>query len=356
LDGAGREALAATLRWQSAACGGLGAPFYAALLERLALDAESGGPVTAVLADHAHATVEDAYALRLLGGMHRMVLTGRAPTLAAHSPSTGGDGDADRAATALLELLTDPPAEILDALRRPPQTNEVARSSALASGLLVVADRTGLPMRLREIGSSGGLNLRLDAYWFAQAGRGWGDAASPVRFVDLWDGGTPPFGAPLEVVERRGCDRDPIDVTTEDGSLTLLSYVWPEPAERFTRAHDAMTIARDRPVTIDRADADEWVPAQLAPVAGTTCVLMHSVVWQYLDDDSRAVVHDAVHAAGAAATPDAPVAWLRLEPSPDTYLPMELRLDLWDGSRDAPRSAFLASSGPHGGPLKWLGS
>lgn len=307
-----------------------------------------------MLADHATASFEDAYALRLLGGVHRLVLAGRAPALAAHFASTGGDADVDGAAVALLALLADPPSELLDALRRPPQTNEVARSVALASGLLVVADRTGLPVRIREIGSSGGLNLRLDAYRYEQGGQGWGDPASPVRFVGLWDGGVPPFGAPLQIVDRRGCDRDPIDVTTDEGSLTLLSYVWPEPTERFTRARDAMALAHDRPVTIDRVDADVWVPAQLAPVPGTTCVVMHSVVWQYLTDDARAVVHRAVHAAGAAAVPDAPVAWLRLEPNAETYLPMELRLDLWDGSGHDPVSARLATSGPHGGTLTWF--
>ncbi len=355
MDGAGREVLAATLRRQSTACADLGAPFYRTLLERLAGDAEGGGPVSRVLADHATAPFEDAFALRLLGGAHRMVLAGRAPALAAHYPSTGGDGDGDGAADALLALLADPPGELLDALGRPPQTNEVARSSALASGLLVVAERTGLPVRLREIGSSGGLNLRLDAYWFAQDGVGWGDDASPVRFVDLWEGGGPRFATSLEIVERRGCDRDPIDVTTEDGNLTLLSYVWPQPAERFSRARDAMAIARDRPVVIDRADADAWVPGQLAPEAGSTCVAMHSVVWQYLTDDARAVVHDAIHAAGAVATAAAPVAWLRLEPTPGSYLPMELRLDLWDGSGNGPESALLATSGPHGGVLQWRG-
>jgi hypothetical protein len=351
LDGADRAALAATLRWQAGACGGLGAPFYAELLERLARDAESGGPVTVVLAEHATAPFEDAYALRLLGGVHRLVLAGRAPELAAHFASTGGDGDVDAAAVALFALLAEPPSELLDALRRPPQTNEVARSVALASGLLVVADRTGLPQRIREIGSSGGLNLRLDAYRYAQGDTGWGDPSSPVRFVDLWDGGVPPFGAPLLIVDRRGCDRDPIDVTTDEGSLTLLSYVWPEPTERFTRARDAMALARDRPVPIDRVDADTWVPAQLAPVPGTTCVVMHSVVWQYLTDDARTAVRDAIHGAGTSATADTPLAWLRLEPSPETYLPMELHLDLWDGGD--PWSALLATTGPHGGPLHW---
>jgi len=44
----------------------------------------------------ADAPFEAAYVLRLLGGVHRMVLSGAAPDVAAHFPSTGGDGDCER--------------------------------------------------------------------------------------------------------------------------------------------------------------------------------------------------------------------------------------------------------------------
>src|SRR5207244_5090586 len=115
----------------------------------------------------------------------------------------------------------------------------------------------------REMGSSGGLILRLDSYWYEQGGQGWGGAGSPVRFVDLWDGGAPPFAAGAVIADRRGCDRDPVDVSTAAGGLTTLSYVWPEPADRFQRMRDAIALAAVNPVTIDRAEASEWLPAQL---------------------------------------------------------------------------------------------
>jgi hypothetical protein len=354
LDGERRTALAALLRLQATGCDGLGAPFYAALLEHLAVDAEQDGDGAAVLAPYADAQFVDAYPLRLLGGVHRMVLAGDAPALAAHYASVGGDGDADAAHAPFLALLAARPPAVLDALTRPPQTNEVGRAAALVSGLLVVAARTGLPVRIREVGSSGGLNLRVDAYWYGDGDRGWGEPSSPVRFVDQWDGGEPPFGAPLKIVDRRGCDRDPVDVTADDGGLTLLSYVWPQPPERFMRARAAMELARGRPVAIDRADVVDWLPAQLEAVPGTACVAMHSVVWQYLSEDARAAILGALEAAGAAATPDAPVAWLRLEPNDDTYYPAELRLDLWDG-RGERTSTLLATSGFHGGRMEWRG-
>lgn len=48
-----------------------------------------------------------------------------------------------------------------------------------------------------------------------RAGRlAFGPADSPVRFSDYWEGGTPAYEAPLEIAERRGCDIDPLDVST----------------------------------------------------------------------------------------------------------------------------------------------
>jgi len=352
-----RAQLGETIRWQRAGMAGggsLGSPFYFALCEGLAVDLEQDGPATRVLAPFAAAPFEAAYVLRLLGGLHRLVLSGDAPELARHYPSVGGDGDGPAAFAAIQDLLVDPPPAVLDALTRPPQTNEVARSVALASGLLVIAQETGRPLAVREIGTSGGLNLRPDSYWFEQGGAGWGDPTSPVRFVDLWRDGSPPFAAGLEIASRRGCDRDPIDATSPDGALTLLSYVWPEPAERFDRARAAITLAGATPVRIDRADAASWVGDQLRDRrSGTVLVVYHSVMWQYLDAATQDAVREQLDAAGRAATPDAPLAWLRLEPNPATYVPAELRLTLWDGGSAAPPERLLATTGFHGGPITW---
>jgi hypothetical protein len=329
-------------------------PFYEALCAEMIADVERDGPVATLLAPHALAPFDAVYTLRLLGGVHRMVLAGTAPELAAHFPSTGGDGDAAAAMAVMRELLADPPPEVVDALTRPPQTNEVGRSIALMSGLLVVADELGLPLRLREIGSSGGLNLRPESYWYTQDGAGWGDATSPVRFVDLWTGGAPPFDASVEIVDRRGCDRDPIDITTDDGALTLLSYCWPEPPERFARSRDAIALAHDLPVVIDRADARSWVAAQLAaPHPDTAMVLYHSVMWQYLDDATQEAITNAIEIAGRVASADAPVAWLRLEPNPTTYAPAELRVTIWDGGSGPGVERLLATTSFHGGEILW---
>jgi len=243
---------------------------------------------------------------------------------------------------------------VFEMLDRPPQTNEVGRAAALASGLLVIADRVGLPLHLRELGASAGLNLRMDSYWYQQGGRGWGDEASPVRFVDLWEGGDPPFDAPAEVVDRRGCDRNPIDVSDPDGALTLLSYVWPEPRERFERAKAAIARAGLIPAPVDLADAREWLVDQLSrPRSHSALVVYHSVFWQYLDRETQGAVRHELEEAGRNATASAPIAWLRLEPNAENFVPAELRLTVWDGKPDDGNDMFLATTGFHGGPLRW---
>ncbi len=343
-------ALVGIVRIYQLACSGMGSPFYAGLLERMADDVVTGGPIGRFLAEQLDSTYEDAVPLRFLGGVHRLVLAGSAPELAARFPSVGGDGDAGAAWPAVLAVLDEHEAAIRDALTRPPQTNEVGRSAALVGGFLLVARDARLPLRVLEVGSSAGLNLRFDRYWYESDGAGYGDAASPVRFAGLWEEGRPPFDAELTIAERRGCDRDPIDAGAEDGRLTLLSYVWPGQTHRFEMLRAALDVARAVPVTIDRADIPDWLGRQLGePAPGRATVVFHSIVWQYLTDEERATAEAALAAAGRAATGDAPLAWLRLEPSAD-LTHAELRLTTWPGGAEQ----LLARCHYHLGPVQWV--
>ena len=338
------------LRFFSGQCDSLGSPFYAALLLDLADDFQAGGPTATVLTPHAWRPGGDAVPLRLLGGVHRLVLEGAAPELAVHFPSVGGDGDATATWPVLRAFLEERAAELDGPLSRPPQTNEVGRSVGLVGGMLVMAAETGLPLRLLELGSSAALNLRLDRYWYEAAGTGFGDPASGVRFVDRYAGGVPPLGAGIIVAERRGCDRDPIDAATDDGRLTLLSYVWPDQTARFELLRGALDVARDFPVAVDRDDITRWLRERLRdPVEGVATVVFHSIVWQYLDDAERAEVVGTFTEAGARATAGAPLAWLRLEGTPDLHH-AEVRLTTWPGGEER----LLATTGFHGGAVEWL--
>jgi hypothetical protein len=228
------------LRLQGHYCGKLGSPFYDVLLTRAADDAHAGGPIAAVFDGYPHDPIMSAMALRLMGGMHRLVLEGRVPALAAHYASVGGDDDAERAWPIFRDWIAAHLDVARELLARGVQTNEVGRTAALLCGFLEVARRTALPLRCLEIGASAGLNLRWDRFRYESPDGAWGDAASPVVLGDHYRSGPLPFDVQATVVERAGCDPNPVDPTTDDGRTTLLSYVWPDQAERLRLLRAAM--------------------------------------------------------------------------------------------------------------------
>jgi hypothetical protein len=358
-----RATLAERLRVQAGHCASLGSPLYEGLLLRAADDATAGGPLWRVYEGRDVAAADSA-PLALMGAVHRLVLTDRAPGLARWFPSAaiavGSEPEPTYPAGAWPEFLAvvdglhDDVAALLD---HPIQTNEVGRSAALLGGFLEVA-RLGLPMRLAEIGASAGLNLRWDRYRYEDA---WGDPASPVRFPAVFAaGGRPSLDVPAIVVERSGCDRSPVDPTTEDGRLTLMSYVWADQVERFARLKGAIEVAREVPATVERADAFDWLAGRISRRRpGTATVVFHSVVALYFSSDERGRLASMLADAGGQATADEPLAWLRLEHR-DTGDPTapgwsrlgnpEVRLTAWPGGEER----LLAVSGAHGPPVRWL--
>src|SRR3954454_23736543 len=128
-----KEAIAAVtahVRFQAGACAYLGSPLYAGLLEHIAEDVEAQGPSWRALERFAGWERDTAYALRLMGAIHRLVLTGEGPPLA---PPFGPGADPARAWDALQALLDQSAQQIGQAaFERPVQTNEVGRCAALA--------------------------------------------------------------------------------------------------------------------------------------------------------------------------------------------------------------------------------
>ena len=345
---ADRRHLLECVRLQAGACAALGSPFYGALVPRLAADVERGGPSWRLLEPYAAEPLEAAVTLRLLGGVHRLVLDGRAPVLARHYPSVGGDGDVAAAWDAFVRLLDDAHDEVASWLARPPQTNEVGRAAALVCGLLTVARETRLPLRLLEVGASAGLNLRFDRYRYEDGRRAFGDPGSPVRFVDVWEGGAP-FDASCTVATREGCDLHPVDPTTDAGRRTLVSYVWPDQAERLALLRGALEVAARVPARVDAAGAPDWLARKLAePVPGTATVVFHSIVWGYLPAADQGRARDAIERAGARATPEAPLAWLPFEPSADRTC-AEVTLTSWPGGSER----LVATAGYHGAGVRY---
>ncbi len=320
----------------------LGSPFYRALLSRIADDVDASGVCWRVLEPRAADPARFKLPLRFLAAIHRLVLEGKLPDLARHYPSAGGTGDAEAAWSVLPDVLTRHGDRIVTAMPETVQTSEVRRCCALLPGFLEIARDTRLPLRLLELGSSAGLNLRWDYYRYESCFGCWGPA-SPLVFDDAFTGHRPLLDAEVEVLERRGCDLNPIDPLLAEGALRLVSFLWPDQLDRFVRIARATEVARRTPAVVERADAVEWLEAQLgAPRPGMTTVVFHSIVLVYLTPEARARMTKILLAAGKQATPEAPLAWLSMEPNGrEDYV----FLTLWPGGA---RRA-IASAGYHGG-------
>jgi hypothetical protein len=336
-------------RAQAEHCERLGSPFTARLCRLLADRLAAGDPVSdRVLGwpgDPSHRA--DALPLRLAGALHGLVIEGRDPALAAAYPPHAPSDDALWQAVAA--AFAAHAAFVLARLDGPPQTNETQRSAALVPGFLTVAALTGLPLATSEIGASAGLNLAWDRFAYAFGDAAWGDPASPVRIAPDWQGPPPPLPA-ATVAERAGCDRAPPDLASEADRLRLLSFVWADQAERFARTAAAIEIARAAGTRVERADAADWLAARLAtPRRGRAHVVYHSIVWQYLDAATQDRIRASLDAAGADATADAPLAWLRMEG--DGEPSAAVTLTLWPGGE----TRLLARAGFHGERVRWTG-
>ncbi len=79
-------------------------------------------------------------------------------------------------------------------------------------------------------------------------------------------------------------------------------------------------------------------------------MLFHSVVWQYLPDATRQAIANAMQSEGAEATPETPLAWLRMETLTSTDPYPVLQLTLWPGGQ----TRTLALADFHGRWVEWM--
>ena len=341
-DAAVREAFREQARW----CERLGSPFTAGLCSALAECLDPGTAVGARILGWNGDPMRDALALRLCGALHALVRSGDAPFLAALYPPAPPP-QPEHLRRLLPLTLIERAAEIDLWLDSAPQTNEVGRSGPLMGGLLVLAERFGLPLRLLELGASAGLNLQLDAYAYDLGGIETGASQSPLRLTPGWQGPTPPE-AEVTIIGRAGVDLNPVDPIEE--RERLLAYVWPDQPQRLAQLQAALDIAADNPPKVDTGDAAAWLDDHLAlePEAGVCRVVLHTVAFQYFPPDAQERIKARLREAGTRATEAAPLAWLRLEKlAEDEHF--SLRLRTWPGE-----GRLLAWSHPHGAWIEWL--
>ncbi len=272
--------------------------------------------------------VADALPLRLVGGIHHLWRAGAVPELA---PLFEACGSPETYAALMRAVLARHDAALLPWLDGPPQTNEPGRSAQLMAGLLEVVACHGPRLEIVEIGSSAGLNLLIDRYRIDLPGISTGPRDSPVRLTPDWRGPNPP-SVPPEIVAIRGVDIAPVDAATPAGADRLLAYCWVDHVQRIDRLAHALAILRTHPPRLDRGDAPDWLEARLAEpqLPGVTRVLMHSIVWQYIAPEGQARITAAMTAAGARATPDRPLGWVRVE-ADRTIHRHDIRVQSWPG-------------------------
>ncbi|MEM8949199.1 MAG: DUF2332 family protein [Pseudomonadota bacterium] len=335
----------AAFRRQSAACGKLGSPFTASLLTLLADRFSDDNAVGKTILNWPGDPIADALALRTAGALHALVLKGESKGLIDVYPPNPLDEKTLR--PAVREAIDAHAEAILRFIASPPQTNEVARSAALAGGFFTIAALTSLPLDIFEIGSSAGLNLHWDRFGYQLGSLDVRRTTGRPLLAPSWEG--PPLPAVDAVVdERAGCDRAPIDSRSEDDVIRLRAYIWADQADRLARLDQALAVMRSSSIQIERADAADWASRRLAERReGVTTVLFHSIVWQYIDKASRKHLEHTIEETGRRAEKRSPFAWLRMEP--ETPKAAALRLTLWpDGEH-----LYLADVDYHGSWIRW---
>lgn len=355
---------------QAESCAHIGSPLYAALLTGLAGDYLSGGLTSELLDGVSDRPMHDAVPLRYLATGHRLALEGHAPELAALLPSCGGTWNGADITDVFLSAVATHRGEFARGVQRNVQTNEVGRAAIFAAGFSAVVDRTGLALRTLELGGSAGLLSHWDRFGFTTGESTTGDAGSALQFGPEWYARPAPhLHAGIEVVSRASVDLTPIDITSDEGRMSLLSFVWPDQLERFHRLDQAIEIARLHPLEVDAADAGEWLAAKLAGDAtdatdatdagdardardGVATVVFHSILWQYLPKDTKDSICAALATAGARSTPSNPIYWLRMEPATKQHA--DLRLTTWNMGIEEGHDELLAHVGYHGADVRWL--
>ncbi len=288
---------------QAEICRKMGSPFTAQVLDSLVLvldrDTNFGRAVLNWAGDPD--ALHDALPLRVSAAFHALANAGRDAGLSSmYPPHPQPSGVALR--DGLRRTIVEQGDWLMPWLRHTPQTNEVGRSAGLYLGLMQVAERFGLPIRLFEIGSSAGLNLNLDRYGYTFAGQRDGDFNSPLQLSPEWKGSTR-VGRTPQIVERRGSDLAPFNLALVEERERLKSYIWPDQQARLDRLQAALSIAERYPPPVEQADASDWVSVMALPKNdGVATVLMHSAFWTYISEEGQRAIRGHMEQIARTAT------------------------------------------------------
>ena len=215
--------------------------------------------------------------LRLLGGLHFLVLAGDA----------SWDDPVEQHAEFLRGFVREQSV----------QTNEVQRSWMLLPCFLRAAQLLDVDeLDVVELGPSAGLNLAWDGYRYSYAAGEWGPAGA--RLTLSGDERSPVPAALLDVVprvtRRVGIDLAPIDVTTDDGARLLECFVWAGQDERLERLQRAIEVVRANPPELVRGDLARELPNVLRD---RPTLVFETAAFPYVSDETRTDVRETLSRA-----------------------------------------------------------
>lgn len=290
----------------------------------------------------------EAVPLRVTGALHAIVLQGLDTDLVNNYPPNTTSDDALWAA--IQKAFETHEAFILETIKSAPQTNEIRRCSGLIPAFHLIAKETDFPLMMSEIGASAGLNLDWDNYAVRINDSYWGDPNAEVIFTPDWTGPLPPK-ANVNILDRQGCDLNPLVPTNENDKQRLLSYIWADQEQRMTNTKRALDLAAKANHTVHKMDALEFLEKRLSePKENTTHVIYHSIVWQYLPAEAKVKGQEIIEAAGARATKNSPLAWLQFE-GDGKLGGAAITLRTWPENR----TRVLGRADYHGRWIKWTG-
>ncbi|MCK8483566.1 DUF2332 domain-containing protein [Aliiroseovarius sp. S2029] len=315
------------LRHQAGSNRQLGSPFTARVLDLLAENIQPGTSLTDRMFDWPGDIGPRGHSvpLRLLAGLHALVLTGACPALQAVYPPNPAPDDS-RLWAAIQAALTDHAALLNQWLDNPPQTNEVRRAAVLIAAGHWLAAQYDLPIRMYELGASAGLNLMWDRFALALPGGQIGPPEPVITLTPDWRGDLPTGKVPT-ILSRRGVDLMPMNARDPEDALRLISYLWADQPERLQRTRAVIDTLDAR---VDAGDAADWLEPQLKGAAPDHLTLVyHTIAWQYFPRETQTRCRDAIKTAAQRG----PIAHFSMEADQHLDRGALLTLTLWPEGR-----------------------
>ena len=191
---------------------------------------------------------------------------------------------------------------VWDALaHRSVQTNETSRAVVWRlPAALISAIQPNARFSLFDVGASAGLNLvgdRLNAPWTDQ------DGCPVIQNRET-----------IDIVQRTGFDKAPLDVNLEEDMQWLYACVWPGLSKRLERLSRAITAfrksSRTERMNVLRCNASE-APSQMNGL-GDVSLAYQSLLHDYLPAAEKKMYEAGMHA------------WLRLRPGRNWWIELEI--------------------------------